>query len=103
MREALAISVNRARLCADVMDGATEPAERFLPSWRNESASPSGVPRLRYDAERARQLLSDAGYPGGKTFPASNCSSIATSNSARWPRQSRKCGGRRLGLRRNST
>lgn len=69
VREALAISVNRARLCADIMDGATEPAEKFLPRWGNESESHANAPVLRYDAQRARQLLSDAGYPGGKNFP----------------------------------
>lgn len=69
VREALAIAVNRERLCADIMDGATEPAAEFLPDWSGERRTFNNARSLQYDAARARQLLSEAGYPGGQNFP----------------------------------
>lgn len=70
VREALAIAIDRDRLTQDQMGGATEPAKRFLP----EAMSGSKVvveksELLEKDYDRARKLLSDAGFPDGEGFP----------------------------------
>ncbi|HEV2762318.1 MAG TPA: ABC transporter substrate-binding protein, partial [Pyrinomonadaceae bacterium] len=98
VREALAIALDRERLSADVMSGATEPARKFLPET-GEAASgegktadkktgagegsnttegtsvggaangPAKTTTLEEDAERARSLLAEAGFPDGVGFP----------------------------------
>jgi len=64
VREALAIAIERERLTEGDMDGLTQPALSFLPFSSNTDAT------LVQDKERARDLLDDAGFPGGKDFPA---------------------------------
>ena len=78
IREALAIAIDRDRLSADVMDGVTEPAKKFLPdqvidvSESEEVGESKGerpaVP-LEYNVERARRLMIEAGFAGGMGFP----------------------------------
>lgn len=71
VREALTIGIDRERLSADEMGGATEPAKRFLPvtapNQREPVVSKSEV--LEKEYERARELLAEAGFPGGEGFP----------------------------------
>lgn len=71
VREALAIAIDRDRISADETGGATEPAKRFLPQTPTEA--PKTVvgksDMLEKDDERARQLLAEAGFPGGDNFP----------------------------------
>ncbi len=71
VREALAIAIDRERLAQDDMGGATEPAKRFLPELNAESTRVvvSKTELLERDAERARELLAEAGYPDGRGFP----------------------------------
>ncbi len=48
----------------------TAAKARLLSPARKESAWGSSVGiYLKYDPERARQLLAEAGYPGGRGFP----------------------------------
>lgn len=61
VREALAIAIERERLTEDDMDGASVPALSFLPF--------DGKTKLAQNASRAKNLLADAGFPGGKDFP----------------------------------
>ena len=63
VREALAIAVERERLTEGDMDGATEPAFGFLPTAGDE------VKKITQDSEKARQLLTEAGFPNGENFP----------------------------------
>jgi oligopeptide transport system substrate-binding protein len=63
VREALTISIERERLTEGEMEGQTQPALSFLPFNPNSEAA------IIQDKERARDLLDDAGFPGGKNFP----------------------------------
>ena len=61
VREALAIVIDRERLANDELDGSTVPANKFLPQSASEI--------FKFDIERAKNLLAEAGFPNGKDFP----------------------------------
>jgi oligopeptide transport system substrate-binding protein len=63
VREALAIAIERERLTEDEMDGASLPALSFLPF------DEEGKTKFTQDANRAKKLLAEAGFPGGENFP----------------------------------
>ncbi|HYX43263.1 MAG TPA: peptide ABC transporter substrate-binding protein, partial [Pyrinomonadaceae bacterium] len=74
VRQALTLAVDRARLSADTLDGATEPADKFMPTAEADEQdenrpSEQAGPKLVYDVARAQKLLGAAGYPGGYGFP----------------------------------
>ena len=62
VRQALAISIERVRLTEDEMDGATEPALKFLPFESTNN-------KLHEDVAKAKKLLEEAGYANGENFP----------------------------------
>ena len=66
IRAALSLSVDRETLIKQVIDGGQLPAAAFTPSGTAGYQPPLG---LTYDLTRARELLSDAGYPGGAGLP----------------------------------
>ncbi len=71
VRQALALAIDRERISEDEMGGATEPAKKFFPAQihdQNETKADATL-MLEHDAERARQLFADAGFPQGKDFP----------------------------------
>lgn len=63
VREALAISIERERLTEGEMEGSSQPALGLLP-FDDPSA-----PKLVQDVEKAKKLLTDAGFPAGENFP----------------------------------
>jgi oligopeptide transport system substrate-binding protein len=71
VREALAIAIDRDRISADEMGGATEPAKRFLPETAPNTQAPvvNKSEVLEKEYERAKELLAEAGFPGGEGFP----------------------------------
>ncbi len=63
VREALTKAINRDAIVARVMDGLAVPAGQFVPDFVF-----GGSKRLKpvaFDAEGARKLLAEAGYPNG--------------------------------------
>lgn len=63
VRQALSGAIERERLTETEMDGMTRPALGFLPYSTGETAT------LTQDREKARELLVQAGFPGGEGFP----------------------------------
>ena len=66
VRHALALVVDRQRLVDRITRSGEKPAAHFTPGSVANYRPPEG---LGYDSIRARQLLNEAGYPGGKGFP----------------------------------
>ena len=70
VREALALAIDRERISRDDLGGSTEPAGKFLPqAMSGEKPVVDETELLEYDANKARTLLADAGYPDGDGFP----------------------------------
>ncbi len=66
VRKALALSIDKRRIVERVTRGGELPAATFVPNGAADYTAPSG---LGYDPALARQLLAEAGFPGGKNFP----------------------------------
>ncbi|MDD7972255.1 ABC transporter substrate-binding protein [Roseinatronobacter alkalisoli] len=63
VREALALAIDREAIQQRLMLGLSEPAGELLPAPM--FGTNPDRPAIPYDAERARELLADAGYPDG--------------------------------------
>lgn len=61
VREALTLAIERERLTDDEMDGTTEPALSFQPFSEENQLKP--------DLEKAKKLLTEAGFSDGNNFP----------------------------------
>ncbi len=88
VRKALAMGFDKKALVEQVTLGGQIPANTFVPPSTGYP-SPKG---FSFDAETARKLLAEAGYPGGKGFPSfsilyntsSNHKKIAEFIQAQW-------------------
>jgi oligopeptide transport system substrate-binding protein len=67
VRKALAMSVDRVSIVETIIKGGQEPAYNYTPPGAGGYEAKS---RMTYDIEEAKQLLSEAGFPGGKNFPS---------------------------------
>ncbi|MBL9203622.1 MAG: peptide ABC transporter substrate-binding protein [Opitutaceae bacterium] len=66
VRRALAYAIDRRQIVERVSKGGQKPANSLTPPETAGFTATSVVP---HDPERARALLAEAGYPGGKGFP----------------------------------
>jgi len=66
VRQALALAIDKVRITKKITKAGEQPADSLTPPGTARYEPPKG---LGYDPERARKLLAEAGYPGGKGFP----------------------------------
>lgn len=70
VREALALAIDRERVSRDDLGGSTEPAGKFLPeAISGEKPVVDEAELLEHNANRAKELLAEAGYADGDGFP----------------------------------
>lgn len=77
VREALTLAINRQQIVDNVTKGGELPAMAFIPYGFPDATPNSDFRKVGGDAyfkdndvATAQKLLADAGYPGGKGFPA---------------------------------
>ncbi len=63
VRQALSVAINRPAIADRVMEGAAVASGQFLP--KGSFGYVPGLDAPKWDAARAKQLLAEAGYPGG--------------------------------------
>ena len=66
VRQAFAMALDSAALVGEVLQAGETPARNYTPPNMAGYTSHSTIP---FDPERARQLLAEAGYPGGRRLP----------------------------------
>jgi len=66
VREALNLAVDRQTLVDRVAQGGQAPAAGFVPPGLDDYPA---ADRVQFNPDRARQLLAEAGFPGGRGFP----------------------------------
>ncbi|MDQ2067941.1 ABC transporter substrate-binding protein [Xinfangfangia sp. CPCC 101601] len=63
VREALSLAINREGIARAIMDGAAKPAGQLLDV--GFAGASENLPAPAYDANRAKELLTEAGFPEG--------------------------------------
>jgi len=66
VRQALGMAIDKERIIRKIVKSGGRAASTMTPPGTARYTPPAGLP---YDPEKARQLLAEAGYPGGKGFP----------------------------------
>jgi len=66
VRKALALAIDRQSIVDNVTKGGQRAAYGLVPPTGGDYVTPNV---LRFDPEKARALLAEAGYPAGKGFP----------------------------------
>jgi oligopeptide transport system substrate-binding protein len=69
VRRAFGMAIDKSRIVKKITRAGELPAGSFVPPGLEGYVSPDGLP---YDPEAARDLLAEAGYPGGVGFPLVN-------------------------------
>lgn len=70
VRKALSLAIHRAEITDKIMRGGQIPTYRLVPEGiRNYKPDLVARPPFDKQIEMARELLAEAGYPGGKGFP----------------------------------
>jgi oligopeptide transport system substrate-binding protein len=67
VRKALALAIDKQRIVTRITRGGEQVATHFTPKGVARYEPPEG---LAHDPTAARRLLAEAGYPGGRGFPA---------------------------------
>jgi oligopeptide transport system substrate-binding protein len=67
VRRALSLAIDRSALAKSVLQGSREPAPAFTPPGTCGYTARAAVP---HDVAESKRLLTAAGYPDGKGFPA---------------------------------
>jgi oligopeptide transport system substrate-binding protein len=67
VRRAFALAVEKQRVVDKITRGGEQVASAYTPPGVPGYAPPAGLP---WDPARARELLAQAGFPGGRGFPA---------------------------------
>jgi oligopeptide transport system substrate-binding protein len=68
VRQALSMAIDRKLIVDKVLRLGQKPAYRVVPPGLAGYSPPES--KLRYDPEAARNLLAEAGFPGGKGWPS---------------------------------
>ncbi len=67
VRQAVAMAIDKRKIVEEVLDGINQEANSIVPpgvlGYRPNAKA------LPYDPQRAKRLLAEAGYPGGRGFP----------------------------------
>jgi len=66
VRQALALAIDKERIVKKISRAGEQPASHLVPEGTAHYTSPEG---LGHDPARAKTLLAEAGYPGGRGFP----------------------------------
>lgn len=96
VRQAMAMAVDKKRIVERITRGGERPATHLTPPGIRGYEPPQG---LGYDPVRARQLLAEAGYPGGKGFPLFRYLAPNTVQTVQTAVELREMWERELGLR----
>jgi oligopeptide transport system substrate-binding protein len=67
VRQAFAYAIDRNKITADVLGGVNSPAKAIIPP--GIPGYRENAPSFDHDPAKAKQLLSEAGYPNGQGFP----------------------------------
>ncbi len=70
VRQAFSLAIDRRWLVDSVLFGLGVPADRGVVPPGFEGYPYERVPRVQFDPQRARELLAEAGFPGGRGSPA---------------------------------
>jgi len=63
LRQALAMAIDREKLCRDVLGGRALPLSKY---WPNGTIIGDKMKEIPFDIKKAKSLLAEAGYPEGK-------------------------------------
>lgn len=66
VRQALALAIDRRSIVENVTLGGQTPASGYTPPFKDLYTPPE---MIRFNPEKARALLAEAGYPNGEGFP----------------------------------